>query len=208
MTELRRRRGQPPNESRRSRIAVALGGQPLSGELQLALAVLEECLDALLAGRGQAARRRADLAWIQSRDRVRPFAFENLCDALHIDAERLRRRVLSALAPSDPARWYDAMGDRAAEGGPPAAARRRPDPLDETRWAQLGPRRSPFPRHQPTLPGPPCAVPCVVSSLTSPFASRLPCPARPRRKTSLRKRPPAPIASVPRLVGSTPSRRR
>jgi hypothetical protein len=103
VTELRRRRGQPPNESRRSRVPVRLAGQPLTGELQLALAVLEDCVRGLLAGRG---RRRSgalcrDLAWIESRDRRGPFAFEHLCEVLHIDAERLRRRVLSALGETD-----------------------------------------------------------------------------------------------------------
>jgi len=101
VTELRRRRGQPPNESRRSRIPVRLGGQPLSGELQLALAVLEDCLRGLLTSRGRrSGPSRRDLAWIESRDRQAPFAYEQLCEVLHIDAERLRRRVLSALGPS------------------------------------------------------------------------------------------------------------
>jgi hypothetical protein len=102
VTELRRRRGQPPNESRRSRVPVRLAGQPLTGELQLALAVLEDCVRGLLAspGRRSSALRR-DLAWIESRDRRGPFAFEHLCEVLHIDAGRLRRRVLSALGETD-----------------------------------------------------------------------------------------------------------
>src|SRR5262245_60702018 len=102
VTELRRRRGQPPNESRRSRMPVRLGGQPLTGELQLALAVLEDCLRGVVTARGRrrhTSTLRRDLAWIQSRDRRRPFAFEGLCEALHIDAERLRRRVFTALGP-------------------------------------------------------------------------------------------------------------
>jgi hypothetical protein len=102
MTELRRRRGQPPNESRRSRVPVRLGGQPLTGELQLALAVLEDCLRGVIAGRGRrSGALRRDLAWIESRDRQGPFAFEHLCEVLHIDAERLRRRVLTALGRHD-----------------------------------------------------------------------------------------------------------
>jgi hypothetical protein len=104
MTELRRRRGQPPNESRRSRIPVRLAGQPLTGELQLALAVLEDCVRGLIAQRGRrSGALRRDLAWIENRDRQAPFAFEHLCEVLHIDAERLRRRVLTALgAPDSP----------------------------------------------------------------------------------------------------------
>ena len=102
MNGLRRRRGQPPGESRRSRMPVALRGQPLTGELQLRLAVLEDCLRSLLLTNGNGAgerRRRRELAWIESRDREAPFAFESLCDALGIDAERLRRRVQVALGP-------------------------------------------------------------------------------------------------------------
>ena len=102
VTELRRRRGQPPNESRRSRVPVCLAGRPLTGELQLALAVLEDGVRGLLAGRGRrSGALPRDLAWIESRDRHGPFAFEHLCEALHIDAERLRRRVLTALGPTD-----------------------------------------------------------------------------------------------------------
>ncbi len=102
MTELRRRRGQPPNESRRSRVPVRLAGQPLTGELQLALAVLEDCVRGLLAGRGRrSGALRRDLAWLESRDRQGPFAFEHLCEVLHIDPERLRRRVLTALGRTD-----------------------------------------------------------------------------------------------------------
>jgi len=41
------------------------------------------------------------LAWIESRDREAPFAFESLCDALGIDADRLRRRVHGALGAPD-----------------------------------------------------------------------------------------------------------
>ena len=102
VTELRRRRGQPPNESRRSRVPVHLAGQPLTGELQLALAVVEDAVRGLLAGRGRSSGAlRRDLAWIESGDRQRPFAFEHLCEVLHIDAERLRRRVLIALGRVD-----------------------------------------------------------------------------------------------------------
>jgi hypothetical protein len=98
-SELRRRRGQPPNESRRSRIPVRLGGQPLTGELQLALAVLEDCVRNLLTSSGRPSGEvRRDLAWIESRDRRSPFAFELVCEVLHIDAGRLRRRVLTALS--------------------------------------------------------------------------------------------------------------
>lgn len=81
---------------------VRLGGQPLTGELQLRLAVLEDCLRRLLAARDLRSRAlRYDRAWIESRDRDAPFAFESLCETLGIDAERLRRRVRAALGASD-----------------------------------------------------------------------------------------------------------
>ena len=100
--ELTRRRGQPPNESRRSRMPVRLGGRPLTGELLLRLAVLEDCLRGLLAARDRRTRAlRCDLAWIESRDRNGPFAFEILCETLGIDADRLRRRVRAALGAPD-----------------------------------------------------------------------------------------------------------
>jgi hypothetical protein len=80
---------------------VSLGGQPLSGELQLALAVLEDCVRTLMTSRGRSsAPLRRDLAWIESRERRAPFAFEHLCEVLQIDADRLRRRVLTAVGPS------------------------------------------------------------------------------------------------------------
>jgi len=79
---------------------VRLGGRPLTGELQLRLAVLEDCLRRLLAARDRRSRAlRGDLAWIESRDRHAPFAFESLCETLGIDADRLRRRVRDALGP-------------------------------------------------------------------------------------------------------------
>jgi hypothetical protein len=102
LRELTRRRGQPPNESRRSRMPVRLGGRPLTGELQLRLAVLEDCLRGLMAARDRRSRAlRCDLAWIESRDRNGPFAFEILCETLGIDADRLRRRVRAALGQPD-----------------------------------------------------------------------------------------------------------
>jgi hypothetical protein len=81
---------------------VRLAGRQLTGELQLRLAVLEDCLRCLLAARDRRTRAlRGDLAWIESRDRNGPFAFENLCETLGIDAERLRRRVRTALGQPD-----------------------------------------------------------------------------------------------------------
>ena len=99
--DLTRRRGQPPNESRRSCMPVRLAGKRLTGELQLRLGVLEDCLRGLLAARARCSRAlHCDLAWIESRNRDGPFAFEILCETLGIDAERLRRRVRAARGQS------------------------------------------------------------------------------------------------------------
>jgi hypothetical protein len=98
MNALARRRGQPPGESRRSRTSVLLDDRPLTGEMQLMLAVLEDGLKTLRFQRGGARRRwKTDLAWIESRDREDPFSFENVCETLGIDAARLRRRLLGDL---------------------------------------------------------------------------------------------------------------
>lgn len=100
MIGIRRRRGQVPGESRRSRLQVELEGQPLSGEMQLMLAVLEDVLRSLVGdpeGPVRSRKRERDLAWVRSRDRKSPFAFENVCEVLGIDAGRLRRRILAAV---------------------------------------------------------------------------------------------------------------
>ena len=76
-----------------------------SGERALMHAVIE---DAILCLRGQAGttQHRARLAadartWIEERDAQWPFSFENLCEALDLDARRLRTRLL-ADAPEIP----------------------------------------------------------------------------------------------------------
>jgi hypothetical protein len=101
MIGIRRQRGQVPGESRRSRLQVELEGQPLTGEMQLMLAVLEDVLRSLVVdadGSPVRSRKRVrDLAWVRSRGRESPFAFENVCDVLGIDADRLRRRVLASV---------------------------------------------------------------------------------------------------------------
>jgi hypothetical protein len=100
MIGIRRQRGQVPGESRRSRLQVELGGQPLTGEMQLMLAVLEDVLRSLVSEPDTPIRSRKrvrDLAWVRSRGRESPFSFENVCDVLGIDADRLRRRVFAAV---------------------------------------------------------------------------------------------------------------
>ena len=71
---------------------------------QLMAAVLQTAVDdcsvsPLPAGYGTLAaqrRLRGAKVYVLSRDRVWPFSFENLCDALDLDARRLRRGILWA----------------------------------------------------------------------------------------------------------------
>jgi hypothetical protein len=67
------------------------------GERRLLRAVLEDALRTILAARhggvGPAHVRR-ERAWLTSRDRDDPFAFESICDALDLDAGWIRRLVL------------------------------------------------------------------------------------------------------------------
>lgn len=54
-------------------------------------AVLRAALDDVQSG---VARTNA-IAWVQSTDRVWPFSFENLCDALDMDAGEVRRQLIA-----------------------------------------------------------------------------------------------------------------
>ncbi|HEV8337529.1 MAG TPA: hypothetical protein VGR67_14035 [Candidatus Polarisedimenticolia bacterium] len=68
------------------------------GELRLALAVLEDALDCLERhkdSREFLARlfRWEALQWVESRDRLPVFSFENVCFLLDIDPEKTRRSV-------------------------------------------------------------------------------------------------------------------
>jgi hypothetical protein len=74
---------------------------PAQGERHLLLAVLEEGIRTFLknaqAIRGRSATLRKEaLTWLLSEARSDPFEFESICEALNIDAPRLRRRVLQA----------------------------------------------------------------------------------------------------------------
>lgn len=88
--------------------AVYRRAEPASGERRLLLAVLEDGIRTLLKcahathGRAYNLRREA-LTWLTIHDRNDVFSFENICEALGIDAVRLRLRVL-AEARADPAR--------------------------------------------------------------------------------------------------------
>ncbi len=76
-----------------------------SGEMRLALAVVEDALVTVRLTRGVDTPRAQRLAkdawtWLCSRDTSHPFAFENLCDHLGLDAAWIRSG-LRADAPID-----------------------------------------------------------------------------------------------------------
>src|SRR5439155_9831575 len=80
--------------------AVYRRAEPACGERRLLLAVLEDGIRTLLknarATHGRALNlRREAFSWLTTDDRSDVFAFENICEALGIDAPRLRQRVLA-----------------------------------------------------------------------------------------------------------------
>jgi len=85
--------------------AVYRRAEPACGERRLLLAVLEDGIRTFLKyarathGRGFNLRREA-FTWLTTGDRADVFAFENICEALGIDAGRLRSRVLLEATPS------------------------------------------------------------------------------------------------------------
>jgi len=83
--------------------AVYRRAEPASGERRLLLAVLEDGIRTFLknarATHGRASNlRREALSWLVTGDRADVFAFENICEALGIDAQRLRQRVMAEAA--------------------------------------------------------------------------------------------------------------
>ena len=79
--------------------AVYRRAEPACGERRLLLAVLEDGIRTFLknarATHGRAFNlRREALSWLTQHDSRDVFAFGNICEALGIDAERLRQRVL------------------------------------------------------------------------------------------------------------------
>jgi hypothetical protein len=80
--------------------AVYRRAEPACGERRLLLAVLEDGIRTFLkharATHGRALNlRREAFTWLTTDDRRDVFAFENICEALGIDAARLRQRVLA-----------------------------------------------------------------------------------------------------------------
>ena len=87
--------------------AVYRRAEPACGERRLLLAVLEDGVRTFLknarATQGRAFNlRREALAWLTTEDRSDVFAFENICEALGIDASRLRQRVLGEAFDAEP----------------------------------------------------------------------------------------------------------
>jgi hypothetical protein len=83
--------------------AVYRRAEPACGERRLLLAVLEDGIRTFLknarATHGRALNlRREAFTWLTTDDRSDVFAFENICEALAIDASRLRQRVLGEAA--------------------------------------------------------------------------------------------------------------
>ena len=78
----------------------------LRPEQRLLRAVLEEALAELAAGRVAAPtpfddqRRRELLDWFASHDRSWPCSFENVCDAIDLDPERVRGKLVRLRAPA------------------------------------------------------------------------------------------------------------
>jgi hypothetical protein len=71
---------------------------PVAGERALMRAVLEDAIRCL-AGEAGPVRERPQLAaeartWIEGADLQWPYSFENVCDHLGVDADRLRARIL------------------------------------------------------------------------------------------------------------------
>ena len=69
-----------------------------TAEERLMFAALEDGIRTLLGAHRAVPRswRQQELAWLTSDDRTEPFAFARICEALGIDADRLRRRVLAS----------------------------------------------------------------------------------------------------------------
>jgi hypothetical protein len=80
--------------------------QALSPERRLMLAVLEEAVLTLMRHRADSRMRRRRLAheaelWIMERNASWPFAFENICAALRLDPDYLRRGLLQLVQRPD-----------------------------------------------------------------------------------------------------------
>ena len=80
---------------------VARGRTVAEPQRRLMLAVLQTAVDDVAAGgaderavAGDARAYHQALAYVDSRDRYWPFSFENICEAIGLDADGIRRMVL------------------------------------------------------------------------------------------------------------------
>jgi len=94
----------------------------LSGETRLMAAVLADAIQLFLKHRRSATANgkilfRETEAWILSRDRRWLLSFENICDALHINAGCMRRALVAAPSADSPRSLpFDAARLRVARG--------------------------------------------------------------------------------------------
>jgi hypothetical protein len=69
------------------------------GELRLMAAVLEDAIN-IIRKRPRSRAGREAREWLASRDATWPFAYERICEALELDADRVRREVAGRNAVS------------------------------------------------------------------------------------------------------------
>lgn len=72
---------------------------PLRGVKGLMIAILEDAIACIAAGRSPSAKARMAAVeasrWVRSTDTGYAFSFQSICDTLSLDADRLRGRLLS-----------------------------------------------------------------------------------------------------------------
>ncbi len=123
-----------------------LDALPADGERRLMLAVLIDAIRALHHRRPNAPDLRVSCAWVRDRawftadDPERPFSFVNICGALGLEADYVRRCVLG---PSGPAPRLNVR--RYAARAEESWIRQRKDPLGYGVGPTIG-RRRPSPR--------------------------------------------------------------
>jgi len=113
---------------------VLRGRASYGGERRLIIAVLEDAINCFQKNlfatdkRGRRLFREAE-KWLMSADRELPFAFENICEFLSLDAEYIRKglRRWADAAESKAARGFDSeRGARRVAAAPVAASGMRP----------------------------------------------------------------------------------
>lgn len=122
------------------------GREPLGGERRLIIAVLEDainCFQKNLFARDNRGRRlfREAEKWVMSSDRVLPFAFENVCDFLSLDANCIRQGLR---------RWAVAAESRAVHDFAPEAGRARRAAAAPLVGPAARAGMAPVPAHAPT----------------------------------------------------------